>query len=54
VPDAMREAGRALELTSAPWWRRRAIDALERAGAASPSLLDEARRIDALLGVASV
>ena len=52
VADAGREAGRALELTSAPWWRRGAIDVLERAGAASPSLRDEARRIDEALGIA--
>jgi class 3 adenylate cyclase/tetratricopeptide (TPR) repeat protein len=53
LADAAREAGRVLELTGAPWWRRGAIDVLERAGAASPALRDEGRRIDEALGMAS-
>jgi len=44
-------AGRALALTSAPWWRLGALGVLEAAGAASPAQLAEAQAIRARLGV---
>jgi class 3 adenylate cyclase/tetratricopeptide (TPR) repeat protein len=37
----------------APWWRAKAIRVLEQAGAASPDQLEEARTIEASLGIPS-
>ena len=51
--DAAAAAERALgELGDrAPWWRAKTIRVLERAGTASPDLLEEARTIETRLGI---
>jgi tetratricopeptide (TPR) repeat protein len=53
--DAAGAAERSLVLLGdrAPWWRAKAIRALERAGAASPDTIEEARAIEARLGIPS-
>ena len=50
---AVAEAERALAETvaSAPWWRARAIRILQQAGAADEPLVDEAKSIEARLGI---
>ena len=50
---AAAEAERALAETAecAPWWRTKAIRALEQVGTASAALLDEATTIEARLGI---
>jgi class 3 adenylate cyclase/tetratricopeptide (TPR) repeat protein len=52
-PDAAGAAERALAALGdrAPWWRAKAIRALEQAGAASADSLEEARTIEAWLGI---
>jgi hypothetical protein len=54
--DAARAAARALEELgdNAPWLRSKAIRGLQRAGAASEELLEEARTIEASLGTPSI
>jgi hypothetical protein len=47
---AATEAERALD-TSAPWWRSRALRALEAAGAASPESIAEAATLERSLGI---
>jgi tetratricopeptide (TPR) repeat protein len=50
---AVAEAERALAATaaSAPWWRAKAIRILQQAGAAAEPLVDEAKSIEARLGI---
>src|SRR5205823_4979896 len=49
VGGATVEANRAVAALRAPWWRAKAIRLLEQAGAASPSVVEEAERIEARL-----
>lgn len=47
---AAAEAQRALE-TRAPWWRARALRALEAAGAATPEAVAEVAALERSLGI---
>jgi class 3 adenylate cyclase/tetratricopeptide (TPR) repeat protein len=49
--NAAAQASNALGVIRAPWWRSKAIRVLEQAGGASADLLEEARTIEAHLGI---
>ena len=49
--SAAAQANRALAMIRAPWWRLKAIRVLGQAEAASADLLEEARTIEAQLGI---
>ncbi|MDX6407853.1 MAG: hypothetical protein QOE13_924 [Gaiellaceae bacterium] len=53
LTDAVAEAERALVLleSRAPWWRAKAIRILEQGGAANARQLEEARTVEARLGI---
>jgi tetratricopeptide (TPR) repeat protein len=49
--NAAAQANNALAVIRAPWWRSKALRVLEQAGAAEPVQLEEARSIEAHLGI---